>query len=252
MPRRRRSRKSTKLTPGVLFFVLGIALIASIIHESDNAAVQTLPSPALNDPPSKASNETPVELAPASVSAPTSKESESLPSQPGGVIRFIKGRKVALRDGPGKQYGILDRFDSGRELHVTETQGDWSKVQDVLTQREGWISTALLSEEKPAEKGVDRLEPTDKGISLASDDPDDKPANPSIPQISDSLVIQKIIAESISMYPGSCACPYNTDRGGRRCGKRSAYNRGGGYAPICFAGDVSKEMIQSFREQASR
>ncbi|KRB56197.1 hypothetical protein ASE04_28995 [Rhizobium sp. Root708] len=68
----------------------------------------------------------------------------------------------------------------------------------------------------------------------------------------ETTVIQRIIAESLSMYPGSCACPYNTDRGGRRCGKRSAYNRGGGYAPICFPGDVSKEMIQSFREQASR
>ncbi|WP_442967725.1 SH3 domain-containing protein [Rhizobium sp. 268] len=246
MPRRRGSRKSTKLTPGVLFFVLGIGLIGSIIHKSENVAVQTLPSSPVNDPASRASSETRVELAPASVPVAPSQESESSePSRAASVTRFIKGRKVALRDGPGKQYGILDRFDSGRELRVIEAQGDWSKIQDVLTQREGWISTVLLSEQKPTEK----QQPTDKGTSPASDD---KPPPPSIPQISDSLVIQRIIAESISMYPGSCACPYNTDRGGRRCGKRSAYNRGGGYAPICFAGDVSKQMIQSFREQASR
>ncbi|MHC2364290.1 hypothetical protein ACVIOG_006493 [Rhizobium leguminosarum] len=34
-----------------------------------------------------------------------------------------------------------------------------------------------------------------------------------------------------------------------RCGKRSAYNRGGSYAPICFVGDISHEMIAAFREQ---
>jgi len=34
---------------------------------------------------------------------------------------------------------------------------------------------------------------------------------------------QALIRESIARYTGSCPCPYNTDRGGKRCGKRSAY-----------------------------
>ena len=38
-----------------------------------------------------------------------------------------------------------------------------------------------------------------------------------------------MIKESIDGYPGNCPCPYNTARNGSRCGKRSAYNRAGGY-----------------------
>lgn len=34
---------------------------------------------------------------------------------------------------------------------------------------------------------------------------------------------------------------------GRRCGNRSAYSKSGGYAPICFAQDVTKSMIEAYR-----
>lgn len=40
---------------------------------------------------------------------------------------------------------------------------------------------------------------------------------------------QAIIQQSLASYPGNCPCPYNTDRAGRSCGKRSAYSRAGGY-----------------------
>jgi hypothetical protein len=46
----------------------------------------------------------------------------------------------------------------------------------------------------------------------------------------------RMIAESIARYPGNCPCPYNKDARGRNCGKRSAWNRAGGYAPLCFSG----------------
>jgi micrococcal nuclease len=36
---------------------------------------------------------------------------------------------------------------------------------------------------------------------------------------------------------GQCQCPYDTDRAGRQCGKRSAYNRASGDAPICYVED---------------
>lgn len=36
---------------------------------------------------------------------------------------------------------------------------------------------------------------------------------------------------------GSCDCPYDTDRRGRSCGKRSAYSRPGGRSPICYMRD---------------
>jgi hypothetical protein len=63
----------------------------------------------------------------------------------------------------------------------------------------------------------------------------------------DAQARQRLIRESITSYPGSCPCPYNTDRGGRRCGARSAWDRAGGYSPLCFDSDVSKEMIERNR-----
>lgn len=52
-----------------------------------------------------------------------------------------------------------------------------------------------------------------------------------------------LIRDSRMRYSGSCACPYDTDRAGRRCGGRSAYSRPGGASPLCFEHDVTPEMI---------
>jgi hypothetical protein len=67
--------------------------------------------------------------------------------------------------------------------------------------------------------------------------------------LTDAAIAQLIIEESISSYPGNCPCPYNSARNGSRCGKRSAYNRAGGYSPLCFKEDVSKDMVQEYRER---
>ena len=64
---------------------------------------------------------------------------------------------------------------------------------------------------------------------------------------SDAQIKQQVIRESIERYPGSCPCPYSTDRAGRRCGNRSAYDRPGGYALKCFDGDVSVDEVREYR-----
>ena len=65
--------------------------------------------------------------------------------------------------------------------------------------------------------------------------------------MSDDEVTQAIIFESIASYPGTCACPYNRARNGSKCGRRSAYSKPGGYSPICYPRDVSREMISNYR-----
>jgi len=65
----------------------------------------------------------------------------------------------------------------------------------------------------------------------------------------DAAIKQAIIKQSIASYPGNCPRPYNTDRAGRRCGGRSAYNRAGGYAPLCFPEDVSRADVQAYRRK---
>ena len=63
----------------------------------------------------------------------------------------------------------------------------------------------------------------------------------------DAQIKQRIIRQSIASYSGSCPCPYNVDRAGRRCGARSAYSRPGGAAPICYASDVTPAMVRAAR-----
>lgn len=66
-------------------------------------------------------------------------------------------------------------------------------------------------------------------------------------QQSTEAIKQKIIQQSIQNYSGNCPCPYNQARNGSRCGKRSAYNRAGGAAPLCYVEDVTDQMVKKYK-----
>ena len=66
-------------------------------------------------------------------------------------------------------------------------------------------------------------------------------------ELSAAQIRELLIKKSIAEHGGSCPCPYNVDRAGRRCGARSAYSKPGGDAPLCFASDVSDEMVARYR-----
>lgn len=255
MARKRRHKTTSKYTPAVIFAVLIFGVIASLFGHNDKTSE---PAPAgspnaelastapaaeqLANPPRSAKTESRVEVTSLPVPPPQAqvetKPKLTLPT------RYVIGRKVALRGGPGKSSGILDRYDSGREVAVIDTRGGWSHVRDGLTQREGWISTSLLADLQP-------LPPQTQKKQKADPEKKEK-APPAPPMTSESVVIQRLIAESIALYPGTCACPYNTDRRGRACGRRSAYSKGGGYAPLCYPQYVSAGKIANFRTQAKR
>lgn len=67
------------------------------------------------------------------------------------------------------------------------------------------------------------------------------------PKLSDAQIKQRIIKQSVAAYPGNCACPYNSASNGSSCGRRSAWSRGGGYAPMCYAADVTKADVNRWR-----
>ena len=69
---------------------------------------------------------------------------------------------------------------------------------------------------------------------------------------SDAEIRRILVRQSISRYSGSCPCPYNTDRAGRRCGRRSAYSRPGGASPPCYPGDVSDRAVEAYRARTKR
>jgi len=62
-------------------------------------------------------------------------------------------------------------------------------------------------------------------------------------------IIQNIISESIANYSGNCPCPYNRASNGSSCGRRSAYSKVGGYAPVCYAQDVTPAMISTYKHK---
>src|SRR5438552_1875245 len=64
----------------------------------------------------------------------------------------------------------------------------------------------------------------------------------------DAQIKDEVVKQSIASYRGSCPCPYNTDRAGRRCGARSAYSRPGGASPLCYEQDVTLKMVDHFQE----
>lgn len=176
-------------------------------------------------------------IAPAIVQPPTQRS--ITPSALAPIKRsYIRGKAVALRDGPGKSFEILDRYDGGREVDVLGTKGDWAQIRDRLTQREGWIFASLLSDTQP-----------ESPRQSAAPEPKAKPAPGGVPAIPDTAIIQRLIAASAANYPGSCPCPESYDRGGRRCGKRSAWAKGGGYAPLCYASDITPAMIAASRKR---
>lgn len=70
-------------------------------------------------------------------------------------------------------------------------------------------------------------------------------------ELTDEEVKDRLIKDSIAQYPGNCPCPFNVDRAGRPCGGRSAWNKPGGSAPLCFREDISEDMIAAWRAQNS-
>ena len=67
--------------------------------------------------------------------------------------------------------------------------------------------------------------------------------------INNTEIIQNIIQNSIASYQGNCPCPYSITVSGSKCGKRSAYSKPGGYAPICYPENVTPAMISSYKHK---
>jgi hypothetical protein len=68
-------------------------------------------------------------------------------------------------------------------------------------------------------------------------------------ELPDAAIVALIIKASLGSYPGNCPCPYNSDRAGRSCGRRSAYSRPGGRSPLCYPHDVTPAMIEAYRKR---
>ncbi|MCJ8151735.1 SH3 domain-containing protein [Shinella sedimenti] len=224
------------------YWLIGALLIYAFFRQMDDGSTVPSSQDAVSSRVERAADTEPVEdtakptreLSSAKVETPSS---DGLVLRPvDAAIRYVSGKRVGFRSGPSTTDSIIDRFDAGRKVFLMDEAGDWSRIRDDLTQHEGWIATRFLSETATRTKAAPaKKENKPEEIEVA------------VPVVPDSVLIQRIIAESLESYPSSCACPYSRDRAGRRCGKRSAYSKPGGYAPVCFPGDVTKAMVEAFR-----
>lgn len=69
-------------------------------------------------------------------------------------------------------------------------------------------------------------------------------------ELTDDDIRVLLIKQSLASYSESCPCPYNLDRAGTLCGKRSAYSRQRGETPLCFSHDVTNLMVDAFRKRS--
>ena len=151
-----------------------------------------------------------------------------------GRTQYVAGQTVALRADPKAKAVILDRYESGQAVEVLGRSGEWTHVRHALTQRGGWVQAKRLRDEPPA-----------ADVEAKPDAPQAKVS----PTLSAAAIAKLLIEQSIAEYPGPCACPYQSARNGSSCGKRAAYVRPGGYAPLCYAKDVTPEMIAAYRAE---
>jgi len=161
--------------------------------------------------------------------AKTAPQAPAEPEETAPERLYVSGRRVPLRTDPKPKGKVLDRYDTGQAVEVLERGEGWIHVRHSRTQREGWIQAKRLRN-APPEAEAEKSSSASTSLALSA-----------------SEISKRLIADSIAAYPGPCACPYQSARNGSSCGKRSAYVRPGGYAPLCFAGDITPAMIEEYR-----
>ena len=191
----------------------------------------------------------PVEMEATSAPVPPMPVKQALAAQsfaqvlPSQLIAQVN--RLNVRVAPGANARSLGTVPIGTRFRVHDARGCWVRVSSDELQLSGWVSRNYLGLAKRA--AAKTRHPVQRPATPITVQPTAKISTTmAATQLSRDDVVQRIIENSISTYPGRCPCPYNRDRAGRRCGGRSAYNRAGGYAPLCFASDVTAEMIKQF------
>ena len=147
-----------------------------------------------------------------------------------------------MRAAPNAKAKILNRLPNGMQVGELSRREGWVEIRHPISAIEGWVSARRLSDAAPqTEETKTEEQPKPK-----------RKEPPGIEVLSDAAIIAKLIALDAAAYSGNCRCPENRDRAGRRCGARSAYSKPGGWAPLCYPGDVSREAIAEFRASGGR
>lgn len=167
-------------------------------------------------------------------------ESNGAPETTPSTWIYVTGSRVNMRDQPSLSGRRIGSYSQPTRLAYLGEEGDWVKVEHPTEQTTGWMHNDYLNFSAPKPPSAAKSLPKENLVIRKA-----AAVRPVVP--SEAQIRQQIVSKSIRRYTGSCPCPFNTDRAGRKCGKRSAYSRPGGAAPICYVHDVTQEMIDRFR-----
>lgn len=150
-------------------------------------------------------------------------------------VLYVSGSVVNLRSKATTNSRIVSKLRRGTKVRINgENEGKWIPISVDNPSISGWMHGDFLKATKPR-VGTASKQTAKKKRSIAA---------PTTKEIKTAQ--QQIIRQSINSYSGSCPCPYNRDRAGRRCGGRSAWSRPGGYSPVCYASDVSEARLKTY------
>lgn len=209
--------------PGLLLIIFGVVAFAAIAgHDRSTPGAKrwTAPNPAAVHPVS-----TP------KVEAPAPQSAVRRPA----TVFASSGR---VRSGPSLQAQHIGSLPKGTAVDIVDQMGEWFSIE-AQGRVAGWMHASTLSLGDASAKRPER----DRKAAQS-------PVAGPVRRQSDDAIRRAIIEQSIASYYGSCPCPYNVDRAGRSCGRRSAYSRPGGRSPICYPEDVTAGMVARFRASA--
>lgn len=220
----------------LVYLAIGFAF-AAVLLDDTSAPVQSA-SPIAPTEIQPATAPTPTEIRPATLPTPVVIQPKTT-AMPNDLVepekaealfdgtRYVTGSRVNFRNGPSLNDKVLGSLVRGARVATGPTRRNWTRIR-LPDGRTGWMSSQYLA------------------ISLPKvpETPTRRVAAPSARDI--TAAKREIIRQSIASYSGSCPCPYNTDRAGRRCGGRSAWSSPGGYSPICYESDVSESRLSSY------
>jgi hypothetical protein len=188
---------------------------------------------------------------------------------------------IRLHALPSHSSQVVGVLPAGSDMTALHRDREWVLVESAGDKGSGWVYAPLpaervnittpprpppvarekLARELPADRGPPKAQPPPVAVPAPTIDKPKpvplakKPAPEQQQEVrpaSDIAIIARLIAASRASYPGPCACPYDTDRAGRSCGRRSAYSRPGGYEPLCYPKDVTLAMIEKERARLAR
>ncbi len=241
----------------IVYFLIALFILGSLIPETDNTVERRAAAPVAAPAPQTVTLEKPasdqledigltpekedpfpqtVAAEPTQIAAPVVKPTAPVVKPPPPIIaqRFVTASALNMRDAPSTAGQVRNQVTYGTEIAVREDLGDWSKV--VFNGQELWVASRYLSATKPVIAPAAAPAPTQTRTRTL--------ALPTSAEI--QAARNAIIRQSRASYAGSCPCPYDRDRGGRRCGGRSAWSRPGGASPICYDSDISKARLDTY------